>query len=303
MAFFDFIADCSVRACLLEVKAQKPGNVHPGRDFDKTSYSDFVNGSKALRPVLRESAVLGFHAGYGGIAVETIGVGRLVRKAVAAVKKSHRGGNTHLGIAMLLVPLSAAAGMCGRDFSGLRAAVKEIMLSTTVDDSLGLYDAVNIAGAGGLGKSALDVKDKKSKAKLLKTGMTLHKLMKYSARRDSIARELSTGMPVVFRFVVPKLNENMQKAKDPKCAIVQTYLQTLAKHPDTLIARKAGMRTARKVSTLSQAAVKAGGVYTKQGRAKIRQLDAYLRSDGNKLNPGTTADLITAGLFIILLQE
>ncbi|MBM3308879.1 MAG: hypothetical protein FJY77_01365, partial [Candidatus Altiarchaeales archaeon] len=46
-----------------------------------------------------------------------------------------------------------------------------------------------------------------------------------------------------------------------------------------------------------------GGIYTKEGRQKTKQLDEYLRSDGNKLNPGTTADLVTAGLFITQLQE
>ena len=32
-------------------------------------------------------------------------------------------------------------------------------------------------------------------------------------------------------------------------------------------------------------------------------LDRYLRSDGNKLNPGTTADLVTACLFDALWQN
>ncbi|MFC1759755.1 triphosphoribosyl-dephospho-CoA synthase [Planctomycetota bacterium] len=37
--------------------------------------------------------------------------------------------------------------------------------------------------------------------------------------------------------------------------------------------------------------------------AALADLDFWLRSDGNRRNPGTTADLIAAGLFVALLEE
>ena len=46
-----------------------------------------------------------------------------------------------------------------------------------------------------------------------------------------------------------------------------------------------------------------GGIATPEGRAAGVVLDKYLRSDGNKLNPGTTADLITACLFVALREN
>lgn len=133
--------------------------------------------------------------------------------------------------------------------------------------------------------------------------MSLLKLMKYSSGRDMVARELASGMPVVFKFVVPNLKLNLEKTKNIKKAITQTYLQTLAKYPDTLIARKAGMKKAKTVSGMALAVLKAGGVYTALGRGNMMEFDRQLRSDGNKLNPGTTADLIAAGLFIRLLEK
>lgn len=299
-----FIASSGVRACLLEVSAGKPGNVSPGKGFSDTSYRDFVEGSRALRPVLRVCAGRGFRVGRGLLSVEEVGVGRLVKEAVLAVRRSHRGGNTHLGVVLLLVPLAVAAGWClgsGSGFSRLRFFLRRVLLGTTVWDSVDLFDAINVARPGGLGRSNLDVRDARSEARLRRLGMSLLGVMEYSSRRDMVASELACGMPVVFGFVVPNLRRNAKKTGDIKKAIAQTYLQTLSKYPDTLIARKVGMKKAKEVSSMARVVLKAGGVYTPNGRSKIREFDSQLRSDGNKLNPGTTADLITAGLFIHLL--
>ena len=45
----------------------------------------------------------------------------------------------------------------------------------------------------------------------------------------------------------------------------------------------------------------AGGVRT-AGRRALRSFDASLREPGNALNPGTTADLVTATLFVALVE-
>jgi len=46
----------------------------------------------------------------------------------------------------------------------------------------------------------------------------------------------------------------------------------------------------------------AGGVRTAAGRRALRSFDASLREPGNALNPGTTADLVTATLFVALVE-
>ena len=43
---------CATLACLLEVTAPKPGNVHRGADFEDTSLNDFVASAVALGPVM-----------------------------------------------------------------------------------------------------------------------------------------------------------------------------------------------------------------------------------------------------------
>ena len=46
----------------------------------------------------------------------------------------------------------------------------------------------------------------------------------------------------------------------------------------------------------------AGGVRTAAGRTALAAFDASLRRVGHSLNPGTTADLVTAVLFVAQLE-
>jgi triphosphoribosyl-dephospho-CoA synthetase len=48
--------------------------------------------------------------------------------------------------------------------------------------------------------------------------------------------------------------------------------------------------------------VAAGGVGSAEGRAGLAGLDAELRDARNTRNPGTTADLTCAALFVVILE-
>ena len=47
----------------------------------------------------------------------------------------------------------------------------------------------------------------------------------------------------------------------------------------------------------------AGGVRSERGRRALQALDAELRSPTNARNPGTTADLTCAALFVVILED
>jgi triphosphoribosyl-dephospho-CoA synthase len=85
-------------------------------------------------------------------------------------------------------------------------------------------------------------------------------------------------------------------------AIVELFLALLAEAPDTLIARKRGREASERVSAGAARALGAGGVRSAAGRAAVAELDTSLRVDGNALNPGATADVVTAVLFVALLD-
>ena len=58
---------------------------------------------------------------------------------------------------------------------------------------------------------------------------------------------------------------------------------------------------AESVAAQARQVLAAGGVFSPAGQQAIKALDAELRVDGHSLNPGATADLSAATLFVALL--
>ncbi len=287
------IADLARLAAVLEVSSRKPGNVGPEHDFPDTTYENFVAGSIAIGGGIGISAKDGFRAGKSEIGIDEIGIGNSILKCITDIKESHGGGNTHLGIVMLFVPIAAGAGLClGRGNNslkdGLRNSIIEVLGNSTMDDSSRLYDAIELSGVGGLGK-------------LLRKELPFHELMKNSLEKDTIADELSKGMPIVFEKGIPALERHYKKTGRIRDAVTQTYLELLAEFPDTFIARKLSMEDAEEVSKKAREVVEKGGIFTDDGIKAIDEFDDFLRNSEKKLNPGTTADLVAASLFVWLL--
>jgi triphosphoribosyl-dephospho-CoA synthase len=278
----DKIARAATLACLLEVSAEKPGNVTPGHDFADMRYEDFLLSALASGPVIGRARV--------GL------VGRTVLNAVRA-RRRVTAANTNLGVVLLFAPLAAAynAGPA-REAGDLREQLRAVLRSLTVDDARQAYRAIRLAQAGGLGQVGEgDVAGEPD--------ITLRQAMALAAERDSIASEYVSDFAITFEAALPLLQETLANRLPIRRAIVQAFLALLAVQPDTLIARKAGPEAAREVSLRAAQVVALGGLRTTEGCAATARLDAHLRSDGNRLNPGTTADLIAAALFVWLLTE
>jgi triphosphoribosyl-dephospho-CoA synthase len=82
--------------------------------------------------------------------------------------------------------------------------------------------------------------------------------------------------------------------------IVHVHLQTMHRHPDSLIARKCGQPAAVAAAARAGAVLASGPPESDEYQDALADLDFWLRSDGHRRNPGTTADLIAAGLFAAL---
>jgi triphosphoribosyl-dephospho-CoA synthase len=270
------VAGAAQLASVLEASAEKPGNITPSHDFADTSYEDMLRSAIALGPELGRAAERG--------------VGDTV---LAAVRATHgvAGSNTNLGIALLLAPLARAALLGGP----LRERTQEMLFALTLDDARAAYAAIRAAGAGGLDEPVEhDVRDTPT--------LALRDAMAAAAGRDSVAAEYANGYAVTFDVGLPALQRALDDGLAPRAAIVELYLELLAKVPDTLIARKRGRRAAERVSAGAASVMAAGGVRDDAGRAALAEFDASLRRDGNALNPGTTADVVTAVLFVALLE-
>jgi triphosphoribosyl-dephospho-CoA synthase len=272
------VARAAQLACVLEASAEKPGNVTPSHDFDDTSYEDMLCSGITLGPEL-------------GRAGER-GVGETVLTAVRA-SRGAAGANTNLGIALLLAPLARAA--LGTGGGPLRERLANVLRALTVEDARDAYAAIRVAGPGGLAEPVEhDVREEPR--------VTLREAMAAAAQRDTIASEYVTDHAVTFELGLPALADSLGDGLRPRDAIVELALCLLAAVPDTLIARKRGAHAAGRVSAGARRVLAAGGVRNVGGRTALAEFDASLRRDGNALNPGTTADLVTSVLFVALLE-
>lgn len=274
----DEVAAAGQLACLLEVSAPKPGNVSPGRDFHDTAYEDFLASAVAIGPAL---AAAGDHA-----------IGQTILAAVTATTRWTT-SNTNLGIILLLAPLARAAL---RPIRPLRDGIRDVLAGTTVADAADVYAAIRRAGPGGLGTSnSEDVAGTPTVA--------LRDAMGLAADRDGVAREYVTDFATTFEIGAPALRAARSAGLSWSDATVETFLRILAVLPDTHIARKLGADAAAVVSRHARAVEERGGVRSPEGRQALAALDRELRSPTNARNPGTTADLTCATLFVVILEN
>ena len=263
-------------ACIWEAVARKVGNVHRSADFLTTTLTDFLISAAAIAGPLKAATR------------NTVGTSIL-----SAVKATHAlvEQNTNLGIILLLAPLCAV-----RSEGRLRSSMQDILNSLTADDARSVYEAIRVANPGGLG----DAPEQDVRAE---PTVTLLEAMRLAADRDAVARQYANGYADVFDLGVPAFLEAFAKFGCVEAAVIESQLRLLATHLDSLIARKNGHAIADDVRRRAGVVQQFGGIATPEGRAAGVALDRHLRSDGNKLNPGTTADLITACLFVALREN
>ncbi|MDX2192105.1 MAG: triphosphoribosyl-dephospho-CoA synthase [Gemmatimonadales bacterium] len=273
------VAEAASLACLLEASARKPGNVAPGRAFRDTRYEDFLASAVAIGPVLGSA--------------DSRPLGETVRRCLEATRRWTR-ANTNLGIVLLLAPLARAA--LSRAGGTLRERLWSVLRATTVADAAQVYEAIRLAHPGGLG----DAPEQDVGAA---PTVTLRESMALAAARDTIAAEYVTDFSVTFDIAVPALRAARQDGLAWDDAVVELALTVLGQVPDTLIARKLGLAEAEAVSARAREALAAGGVRSFAGREAVDALDRSLLDPQNRRNPGTTADLTAAALFVVIFED
>jgi triphosphoribosyl-dephospho-CoA synthase len=271
------IAAAGQLACLLEVSAPKPGNVSPARHFHDTRYEDFLASAVAIGPALAQAY--------------SAPLGQTIRRAVEDTLRWTR-SNTNLGIVLLLAPLARAASQEG---GALRDRLSWVLAETTVEDAVEVYAAIRQARPGGLGQTAAeDVAGRPT--------VTLREAMALAAKRDMVAQEYVTNFARTFETGVPTLVEARLQGAGWTDAVVETFLALLESGFDTHIARKLGPAVAESVSSRAREVRAAGGTRSAAGRRALEELDVELRDPRNQRNPGSTADLTCAALFVVILE-
>jgi triphosphoribosyl-dephospho-CoA synthase len=212
-------------------------------------------------------------------------VGRAVGLAIEATR-GVVSSNTNLGMVLLLAPLAAVP-----EGIGLEEGIGAVLEGLTVEDARQVYRAIRIAQPGGLGEvGEQDVAGEPT--------VTLREAMRMAAGRDAVALQYANGYAEVFGVGLPALRGALDRGRALETAIVAAHLALMAKHPDTLIARKRGLAVAEEAARRAAGVLEGGWPEGAGGR--LEDLDAWLRADGHARNPGATADLVTAALFAAL---
>lgn len=259
-------------ACLIEVTAAKPGNVDPTHDFDDTTYLDFLVSAGALGQAIDRS--LG--AGVGAIVLDVV---ESTRRLVST--------NTNLGMALLLAPLALVD-----DPSRFESGTEAVLRATTFDDARLVYQAIRAARPGGLGRVAEeDVHDAPTRP--------LREVMRLAAGRDLVARQFADGFAEVFE-AARTIGDRLSAGSPLETAVIGAHLGLMAAHPDSLIARKRGADEARTAREMAAWVLEGGWPARPEGTERLVALDRWLRAEGHARNPGTTADLVAAALFVAL---
>lgn len=280
-------------ACLLEASATKIGNVHPTAGFSDMHFSHFLASAVAGGPVFAQAA--------------SQTVGSLVLAGVRATR-TQVGRNTNLGTLLLFAPLAKAYALrtagtggqpCGRlPNEDWRANVQRVLEQLAPEDCAQVYQAICEAQPSGLGTS-----DEHDVAGTPPDDLRV--AMAVVADIDAVARQYVNGFEDIFVRLVPWFFQELQRAGETLEAICRLQLRWLAYQPDGLIVRKAGRLVAEQVQQRAQdilhGCLQADSPLSQQ--ASVRELDLFLRADGHRRNPGTTADLIAAALLVALLGK
>lgn len=261
------------QACVAEVSAVKPGNVSPAHSFDDVAYQQFLESAAVIAPILAVT--------------RTTGVGKTICEAVTATRAVVQ-QNTNLGIVLLLTPLAAVPeGVC------LSVGIEDVLSELTVEDAEFTYEAIRVARPGGIGSA-----DEEDVTEI--PCRDLRSCMSLAVDRDMVAAQYANGFSEVLNVCLPLLLDTDLHAVQDADRIGWVATHMLARYGDSLIRRKCGDETDMTVRAMAEAVLAAGWPIRTRGEAAYHRLDRFLRADGNRRNPGTTADLVAATLFVAL---
>jgi triphosphoribosyl-dephospho-CoA synthase len=275
------VAEAVSLALLLEASAPKAGNVHPTAAFHDMNFAHFAAGALAVGRGMEQA-----------IREPDFTIGKLILDAVNAVKLAVS-CNTNLGSILLFGPIVLA---CSSHGGCSRQNLAEVLNVLTAEDSRCVYQAIRAAQPGGLGQTTKHDVAEEAPEDLLEA-------MAQVASFDAVARQYTNAFEDVIDRALPWLYHELALASDVPDAVCRLQLRLLANEPDGLIVRKCGVDEALRVQKAAEHAWRdcqsmTGPVYD---AASYRRFDALLRSKDNRLNPGTTADLIAAALLVALL--
>jgi triphosphoribosyl-dephospho-CoA synthase len=266
------LANAFKAACMAELEALKPGNVHIFADGHGMMVQDFIVSAEAASEI---------------IAAPDLSLGQRILQSVQSTQKVVS-LNTNLGIILLCAPIVQAK--LAQNKAGLQANIHEVLSGTTIEDAEACFAAIRLANPAGLGESELhDVN--------VPADCTLLQAMQSAANRDLIAQQYASNFMNVFDGLVC-YQKALTKWQRPAWAATAVHLHFMAHFLDSHIVRKYGETIANLVQNEAREhEMQFSKVFNpKNYQAELLVFDAALKKRG--LNPGTSADLTVATLLL-----
>jgi triphosphoribosyl-dephospho-CoA synthase len=259
-------------ACMAELQAIKPGNVHVFADGHGMTIDDFILSADVTADIITRN---------------DLSLGERIFYAVEATQNTV-GQNTNLGMLLLCAPIIDAA-LHLADKQSLQQSLHSTLAKLTISDAQLVAKAIVLANPGGLGDAAqYDVHATPQ--------VTLLELMRVAQNKDRIAWQYANGFEDILGFGITRFSDAMIRWENPAWAAAALYLGFLSHVPDTHVVRKYGHAAAL---ALMQQASEFEHIYWQTDNPKLvqKQLlswDAALKQRG--INPGTSADFTVATL-------
>jgi triphosphoribosyl-dephospho-CoA synthase len=259
-------------ACMAELQALKPGNVHAFADGHGMTIYDFIQSADVTADIITRP---------------DLSLGERIFYATEATKNTV-GQNTNLGVLLLCAPIIDAA-LELRDGEMLQHRLNETLLRLTVSDADYVTRAILLANPGGLG--CVDQYDVREIPKV-----SLLTIMQSAQDKDRIAWQYANEFRDIMEFGLTRYADAMIKWVNPAWSATAVYLAFMMQYPDTHVVRKFGLSFAE---SLRQEAVEFERMHSAAENPKLvqkslLQWDASLKQRG--INPGTSADLTVATL-------
>jgi triphosphoribosyl-dephospho-CoA synthase len=192
------VAGAFLDACLAELDALKPGNVHRLGDGHSMTVADFEKSAEAAAPAI------------GG---KGLSVGKRIRLASEATRRVVQ-QNTNLGIILLSAPLAEAALHAAK--GDLKSRLHDVLRTLGVDDARDAYRAIRETAPGGLGEAPLhDVRSEPE--------VSLLEAMRAAETRDRIAWNYTHDFDDIFRLGLVWLGHALERWGNPAWAAARVY--------------------------------------------------------------------------------
>ena len=266
-------------ACVAELEALKPGNVHIFADGHGMTIHDFMKSAEAVSAV---------------IAQPDLSLGQRILLSVQATQKAVS-CNTNLGIILLCAPLIHAVLTFAN--GAVQNRLQQVLQQTTIADAQCVFDAIAFTNPAGLGVASQHDVHQIADCNLLQA-------MQSASERDLIAMQYANGFEVIFNSCLPIL-EQINSIADLNNTWITTelYLNLLATFPDSHIVRKYGATVAADIQLQAKEHLAQFNLSEnpKKYQRQLLDWDKQLKQQG--INPGTSADLTVASLFAYQLNK